>query len=161
MVVARQEVAVQAARTASSVGRHTLVLIAEVLMILAIGVTIVIGAALATGQGPGADPALAGKGGRAGSGSVTVSFPDSAFGSEATGQVSGGTVAWVHIYCRVTDGSVGLDTWRRPAVDGSFSVVLGPTPSWTGGGASCKADAGSFSRNGRFNVAGSTTFGVT
>ena len=137
------------------------VAIIEAILVLAVVTVLAIGAALATGIAPGADDALAAKnGGRGTTSSVTVRVADGAFGTMTIGSVSGGSVAWVHVWCRVADGSTGLDSWRRPAADGTFAVQLGPTPTWTSGGANCTAAAGSFSRNGRFLVAASTTFVV-
>ena len=58
---------------------------------------------------------------------------------------------WVHLTCS-QDQQVVLSIWAPLDGHGRASVRLGPTSSWTSGGASCAAEVGWFSSNGRWRI---------
>jgi hypothetical protein len=101
--------------------------------------------------------ALAGK--PSGSTGVKLAVPSAVFAGTTTATVTGGTGLWVHVSCYVS-GALGMSSWERTDAAGHAIFALGPTASWTSGGASCTADAGSFNSRSKFVVAARTTFSV-
>lgn len=139
--------------------RHSLGALAEALLIVAIGVALV--AALAPVYKPvGWFVGSADARGKPSTNSVTISVNDGRFGGNTVGQVSGSGASWVDVVCTLSDGSIGMTSWVKPDATGSISFGLGPTPSWSAGGASCTAIAGYYSSNGRWRALASTTFTV-
>ncbi len=139
--------------------RHALGALAEALLLVAIGVALL--ATLAPAYIPaGWFAGSADAKGRASTSSVTISVNDGRFGGNAAGQVSGSGASWVNVVCTLSDGSIGMTTWVRPDATGAVAFGLGPTPSWSAGGASCTATAGAYSSNGRWRALASTTFTV-
>lgn len=139
-----------------SAARHSLGAVAEALLVVAIVATLVV--ALAPVYGPAAwfAGSVDARGGKASS--VTVIVPDGRFGGSVTGLVTGSGTTWVDVVCTSSSGSGGMTTWARPDASGSFTVTLGPTPSWASGSASCQATAGYYAKNGRWRVLATTTF---
>ena len=139
--------------------RHALGVLAEALLIVAIIVTLltVLAPVLKpAGQYAGTVDAR----GKTAS-SVSIRVPDGVFGSTTTGVVTGSGVTWVEVVCILPDGLTGMTSWARPDATGSFSVGLGPTPSWPSGAAACTASAGAYSSNGRWRVLATTAFKVS
>jgi hypothetical protein len=67
--------------------------------------------------------------------------------------------AWVQLTCS-QDQQLVFGTWTRLDQHGRTKVRLGPTTSWTSGGASCAAEVGWFSSNGRWRVEAVAPFGA-
>jgi len=139
-------------------GRQTVGAAFEALIVLFIVFGMVLGFALATGGDPGGQSVLAAKGG-AGKGSITV--PDGVYGGTTTATVKpggAGTMAFAQCY----QGST-LVYAQYVEVDATNHATfkLGPTPMWTGGGASCKAEEGYFGGGGRWRTVASTTFSAS
>jgi hypothetical protein len=162
-----KEVAVKAMSTAASTIRHTFVAGSEALILAAIVAALLFGAAVLTGHAPlGAGSTLAGQN------TSTLSVPDGSFGGTTMANVSMAGSAgaastsaaglWVHATCIVdANGSLGLVAWETTDASGNASIALGPTPSWQSGSATCKAEAGSFDKLGRFKASSKTTFSVS
>jgi hypothetical protein len=91
----------------------------------------------------------------------TLTVPDGVFGGSTTATANPGDPgSTVYAQC-FQDGE---RVWGKyQVVDGNHQATfqLGPTPSWTGGGATCTADELAFTKNGRWRVVASTTFDVT
>jgi hypothetical protein len=68
-------------------------------------------------------------------------------------------IAWIHVACS-RESVVVLSEWVRTGATGKASVKLGPRPGWTGGDATCVAEAGIFTTAGRWRAQASTTFEV-
>ena len=69
---------------------------------------------------------------------------------------------WAHLVCTANETSLGVAVLQEGydyLGDGSASFILGPTPSWSGGGADCVVELG---RNpgSRFHVLASYSFVV-
>jgi hypothetical protein len=67
---------------------------------------------------------------------------------------------WVHATC-LQGTTVVLSQWAHVDSSGHASFQLGPTATWTSGAASCSAEQGWFSPNGRWRVQTTATFRVT
>jgi len=156
----------KAAHTAASLTRHTLGAVTEAVLILAVIVGLVIGYAAATRSGPfGAADTFAAKGGGGhghggGGTSATITVPDGVYASTVTATVSPAGL-WVYAKCS-QGGSMVYGQYAQSDADGHAVLTLGPTSWWTGGPASCTAEAGNWSaRNGQWVAQGSTTFNVS
>ena len=89
---------------------------------------------------------------------LTVS--DGVFGGTTVAHANpGGDGTWVHATC-MQAGQIAMTSWVRVDATNQATLVLGPTPTWTSGGASCSAEEGYFAGNGRWRVQDSTTFNV-
>ncbi|HZV25611.1 MAG TPA: hypothetical protein VFG00_04895 [Acidothermaceae bacterium] len=110
--------------------------------------------------------AFAAKGGKSGTGGsggtsgVAITVPNGVFGGVTTASVTGASGLWVRAACSAFSGGA-MVTWVATDSSGSAVIQLGPTPTWSSGGASCSAQAGSFDARGNWNVAASTTFSVS
>ena len=110
---------------------------------------------LAGAQGDGGFAGAA----NAGRGHANLTVPDGVFAGTTTAHANpGGNGTWVHATCMNSDG-LALAQWVRVDADNNAILTLGPTPSWTSGGASCTAEEGYFS-NGRWRVQDKTSFSV-
>jgi hypothetical protein len=136
--------------------RHTAGVAAEGLLILATVVALVFAATLATrGEPGGATDTLAGR-----NGEITV--PDGVFGGLTTATANpGDDGTWVFAECQQNDVAVYRQYVKVDTATHQATLTLGPTPSWTGGDASCFAEEGYWSRNNRWRVLASTTFEVS
>jgi hypothetical protein len=97
----------------------------------------------------------------AGRANANLTVPDGAFGGTTEAHANpGGAGTWVHATC-MRGGEVAMVQWAR--VDGTnhATLQLGPTPTWSSGGAACTAEEGYFASNGRWRVQDTTTFTVT
>lgn len=90
---------------------------------------------------------------------ATITVPDGVFGGTTTATANPGGDAWVHIRCFVA-GSVGLEAWKKVDDANQATFTLGPTPSWSSGGAMCEAEEGYWARGSRWRVLARTTFDV-
>ena len=157
--------------TAAGTARHGIGAIAEAAVVVAIGAALVFGAAVVTRSDPaGAADAYAAKGGNGGGhggdsttgggATAVIVVPDGVFGGTTTATANpGGSDAWVHVRC-YQGGGVAMEAYV--AVDGASqaTIQLGPTPSWSGGEASCEAEEGYWA-NSRWRVLAATTFNVS
>jgi len=115
---------------------------------------LIAGAAVAA---PGGD--RGGNGSKGPKNSVTVTVADGTFGTSHTALVSEPGV-WIKAMCY--QGSTWVyGQYVQSDDNGQASVQLGPTSWWTGGSATCSAEAGSWSpRNGAWIRLGSAEFTV-
>jgi hypothetical protein len=92
------------------------------------------------------------------SGHLTI--PDGIFTGTTTADANpGGDNAWVMAEC-FQSGTVVYRQYVKVDANNQAVLRLGPTPSWTSGGATCRADEGTFVKGGRWKVLASTTFQV-
>ena len=131
----------------------------EALLVVAIIV------ALALALGPALKPAepLLGTGvanaGGPSRGAITV--PDGTFAGTTTATVNpGGENTWVFAEC-AQGGTVVYRQYVKAGADQTAVLTLGPTPSWTGGGATCFAQEGYWFKGSRWRVVAETTFNVS
>ena len=147
----------RALSTAASLGRHTFSAVIEALVILAIVATLALGMAIATHSAPGGQAALAARGGGTAS---SISVPNGVYGGTTTATVattSTGIMAFAQCY------QGGARVYAQfVSVDGGHAMFkLGPTQLWTGGSATCTAEAGTFAHGGRWRAQATTTFSVS
>ena len=96
----------------------------------------------------------------AGRQNANLTVPDGVFGGTTVAHANpGGDGTWVHATC-MTGGQIGLTQWVRVDATNNATLTLGPTPTWTSGGASCSAEEGYFASNGRWRVLTTTIFAV-
>jgi hypothetical protein len=151
--------------------RHSVKVLAEGLLLLAILGALVLGAALLGGSSPsGADSALAARGGNGGGGAAlwieTSTARDSdgslRFGGEVAFGYRSDTAQSIQLQCFVDGGLVFADA--RMLFEGGAGYgepfALGPSVSWTAGAADCTASLGHRARNGRYVVEASMGFAV-
>lgn len=116
--------------------------------------------------------ALAGKGGKAAGGGATSASVRLVLINSTDGLAHYGQQVTFTVSTSATKPWVGLDCWQNGTwVYGSWSgyfpsyewgqvFTLGPTNSWNGGAADCKAKLVTFSLNGRERVLATTSFHV-
>lgn len=150
----------RALSTVASFSRGRATAVIEALILLAIVATLVLGFALVNGtQSPaGAESVFAARGGGRAGTAAQISVPDGVFGGTTTASVSQAGL-WVYNACSKS-GKVVSQQWAITDTAGKAVLYLGPTSLWTSGGASCVAQAGSWSRKGTWVSQGSTTFSV-
>ena len=91
----------------------------------------------------------------------SISVPDGVYGGTTTARVNpGGDAIWVYAECFQDDVLVYAQYVETDA-NNQAVLSLGPTPSWTGGPASCTAEEGYFNRSGRWHTVADTTFEVS
>ena len=96
----------------------------------------------------------------AGRNTGVITVPDGQFGGTTTATVNpGGSGTWARARC-YQHGSLVYTEYVYAGADNRATFTLGPTASWTGGGASCTADEGVFGNNERWRTLASTTFDV-
>lgn len=96
----------------------------------------------------------------AGKVSPNLAVPDGVFGGTTVARADpGGAGTWVHATC-LGSGQIALVQWARVDATNHATLRLGPTPSWTSGGAACSAEEGYFASNGRWRVQDRATFEV-
>ena len=141
----------------SSIARHTAGVAIEGLVILATIVALIVAmTVVASGEPGGADPALAGRN----SGTITV--PDGVFAGTTTATANPGDAGtWVMAEC-FQGGTVVYRQYVKvdPATH-QATLTLGPTPSWSGGAASCRAEEGTWFKGSRWRTVATTTFEVS
>lgn len=107
-----------------------------------------------------AAPAFAGKAGGATTTSVKLAIPNGVFAGTTTATVTGASGYWVHIACTV-NGTTALTATQRTDATGRTTFTLGPTATWTSGGASCSGDTGYYNSRGKYVVVTTTSFTVS
>lgn len=85
-----------------------------------------------------------------------ISVPDGTYGDTTVATVNPGGDVWVRARCY--QGSLVYEQYVKVNADNQATLSLGPTPSWTGGDATCTAQEGEFTRNNRWRVLAETTF---
>lgn len=106
-----------------------------------------------------AGSAFAGKPAPGGSTS-TFRVDDGTFASTTVAHRGSSSATWVHAKC-YQGGALVFEQWRSYLADGTTTLSLGPTPSWSSGDASCTAEEGYYARTTRWRLTGTTTFNVT
>jgi len=147
----------RAGSVASSGFRHALVALGEALVVALIIATVLVvlsplyrPAETLTGT-TGVDA-----GGR---GSITVA--DGVFAGTTTGTLNpGGSDTWAMASC-YQGGTLVYRQYVRNGADNTVTFTLGPTPSWSGGAATCTAEEGYFFKGSRWRVMADTTFNVS
>jgi len=95
----------------------------------------------------------------AGRGHANLQVSDGVFGEPTTATANpGGDGTWVSVTCQQGD-KVVLTAWSQVDSANKATFMMGPTPSWSGGAATCTAEEGYFS-NGRWRVQDKTSFDV-
>ncbi len=155
---------------AGSSVRHSVKVVAEGLLLVAILSALVLGGALLGGSSPpGADPALAARGGNGNGGSAlwieASTLRDEGalhFGQDVAFGYRSDTAQSIQLQCTVDGGLVFADA--RMLFEGGAGYgepfALGPSISWTDGSADCTASLGHRSRNGRYVVEATLGFAV-
>ena len=91
---------------------------------------------------------------------ANLTVPDGVFGGTTVAHANpGGSQTWVHATCS-QGGEVVMGQWSRVDANDNVTVVLGPTPSWSSGGAECFAEEGYYTSRGRWRVQATATFSV-
>lgn len=144
----------RAVSATGSMVRHAGVALVEAILIAAITGAVALGAALFTGHPGGA------QGVRAASSAVSVSVPNGTFAGSTVATVDPpASSTWVDAKCYQA-GLLVYEQWAQTDASNQAMLTLGPTPSWTSGGASCTASANVLQRGGKMKVVARTTFSV-
>lgn len=107
-----------------------------------------------------ATPVLAGKP-SAGSGSGgTVRVDNGVFGGTTTAYAGPASATWVRALC-YQGGKLVFEQYRQFDSTRRATLQLGPTPSWTGGSASCTAQDGYWRSNGAWRMTSTSSFAVS
>ena len=93
-----------------------------------------------------------------GSTSSNFRVSDAPFASQAL--ASGGTGTWVHARC-YQNGTLVYEQYVKYDANHSGSLTLGPTPMWSSGAASCKAEDGWWQNGSRWRVNATVAFSAT
>ena len=93
-------------------------------------------------------------------GHATISVPDGVYATTDTATVSPAGL-WVKASC-FQNGSMVYGQYVQSDANGHATLQLGPTSWWSGGSATCTAEAGGWSaRSGQWVSQGSTAFNVS
>jgi len=148
----------RAGSVASSGARHAVVAVGEALVVALIIATVLL--ALSPLYRPaetlsGTTAVDAGRGG----GVIVV--PDGTFAGTTTATLNpGGSETWAMAAC-YQNGTIVYKQYVKNSADNTATFTLGPTPSWSGGAATCTAEEGYFFKGTRWRVLASTTFSVS
>ena len=106
-----------------------------------------------------AAPAFAGK---PSGGSTTSSFyvEDGRFATTTTAHRGSSSATWVRARC-YQNGTLVYDQYVKYGTSWTATLTLGPTPSWSSGGASCTGNDGWWQNGTRWRVIASDAFTVT
>ncbi len=106
-----------------------------------------------------AAPAFAGK---PAGGGTTSSFyvEDGRYATTTLAHRGSSGAQWVHAKC-YQNGKVVYEQWIKYGSSWTASLTLGPTPSWTGGAASCIGEDGWWQHGTRWRVIATDAFAVT
>lgn len=139
---------------APRIARRLLGATAEAGLITALIFGLIAGSAFAAKGGNGTNPH--GGGGT----SATISVPDGVYATTDTATVSPAGL-WVKASC-FQNGSMVYGQYVQSDANGHATLQLGPTSWWSGGSATCTAEAGGWSaRSGQWVSQGSTAFNVS
>jgi hypothetical protein len=147
----------RAGTTIASIARHHTAVAIQAILVAAIVGTVALAMSAVykpAGFVAGVDDAAAG-----GRTSARITVPDGVFGGTTTATANPGGDAWVRIFC-YRGGDKVLGAYERVNGDNQATFRLGPTPSWSSGGASCTAEEGSFAKGSRWRTVAETTFEV-
>jgi len=148
--------------------RHVVGVGFQALLVVAIVAALAFAAATVVGSAPGgAHSVFAAKGGGgnphvsggAPTTTATITVPDGPFGGTTVASTNAAAGQWVREYCVSADGGALVD-YRITDDNGQAVLSLGPTPTWSSGGASCNASLGTWDGNGNWQTSASTTFNV-
>ena len=78
----------------------------------------------------------------------------------STTTASGLTGSWVHAKC-YQSGKLVYEQWVRYGTAQTATLTLGPTPSWSGGSASCTGEDGWWQNGTRWRILATDAFSVT
>lgn len=107
-----------------------------------------------------AAPVLAGKpAGRAGSGG-TVRVDNGVFAGTTTAYAGPASATWVRALC-YQNGRLVLEQYRAFNSTRTATLTLGPTPSWSGGSATCTAQDGYWRNGSTWRVTSTSSFSVS
>jgi hypothetical protein len=92
----------------------------------------------------------------------TVSVPDGVFGGTTTATANpGDDGTWVIVDCSQNDVIVYRQAVKVDPATHQATFTLGPTPLWSSGAASCRAEEGYWFKLTRWRVLATTTFNVS
>jgi hypothetical protein len=140
-----------------SIARRTAGVTVEGLLILGtIAALVLAGTVAMRGEPGGASNALAGRN----NGMITV--PDGVFAGTTTATANPGDAGtWVKAECFQNGTIVYRQYVQIDPATHQATLTLGPTPSWSGGAASCRAEEGIWFKGSRWRVLATTTFEVS
>lgn len=143
---------------ASRAARHSAVAVTEALLVALIALALALALVPALRADALVGTGLANAGGRSGG---TITVPDGVFAGTTTATVNpGGEQAWVFAEC-AQGGSIVYRQWVKAGADNTAVLTLGPTPSWSGGSATCFAQEGYWFKGSRWRVIAETSFAVS
>ena len=96
--------------------------------------------------------------GRPSSGAV-VRVDDGVFGGTTVAYAGPASATWVRAKC-YQGGALVYEQYRQFDATRRATLTLGPTPSWSGGSATCTAEDGYWHRGTTFRVSSASTFAV-
>ena len=85
-----------------------------------------------------------------------ISVPDGTYADTTVATVNPGGSVWVRARCY--QDSLVYEQYVKVNGDNQATLTLGPTPSWSGGDATCIAQEGTFGKTNRWKVLAETTF---
>jgi hypothetical protein len=103
---------------------------------------------------------LAGKPGGGGSTTATVRVDNGVYGGTTTAYAGPPAATWVRALC-YQSGKLVLEQYRQFDSTRRATLVLGPTPSWTGGAATCTAQDGYWRNGSTWRVTSTSSFSVS
>ncbi len=111
-----------------------------------------------------AGTAMAGKPGGGGGGGkntgAVVKVDDGVFGGTTTAYAGPSNATWVRALC-YRNGTLVYEQYRMFDSSRRATLQLGPTPSWSGGAASCTAQDGYWRNGSTWRVTSTSSFFVT
>lgn len=106
-----------------------------------------------------AGTAFAGAGGKGASSSTPVHVDDGVFAGTTTAHAGPETATWVRALC-YQNGSLVYEQYAQFDASRRATLVLGPTPNWDSGSASCTAQDGYWRRGTTWRVTSTSSFTV-
>ena len=104
-------------------------------------------------------PTLAGKPNRDG-GTSSFHVDDGTYAATTTAYRGSSTATWAHAKCS-QGGKLVYEQYVRYDTGGTATFTLGPTPSWSGGSATCTGEEGWWQNGTRWRVLGTDAFAVS
>lgn len=146
----------------ASGARHIVGVSLQALLMAAIITALVFAAAAVSLSAPaGGDSVFAARGGNGGGGGV-LTVPDGVFAGTTTATANpGDDGTWVMAECFQNGTVVYRQYVKVDPTTHQATLTLGPTPSWSSGAASCRAEEGTWFKGSRWRVLATTTFEVT
>jgi hypothetical protein len=100
---------------------------------------------------------FAAKGGRAAGGTSNFHVDDGTYGTTTTAYRGSTSATWVHAKCS-QNGRVVYEQYVSYDGGSTATLMLGPTPSWSGGSATCVGEEGWWRNGTRWRVISTDAF---